>query len=461
MLGPAPPHDPAEFAQALPHDLQAEQITLGSMMLSPRVLAEITGIVRTPADYYRPAHQVVHEAILRLYEAREPTDAASVRMELERTGELRGALDGVYVFSLTQAVPTAANGPYYAREVARHARTRRAQEGLTHALQITRSTGFTPDEDMDRVRQAVDAATGEQAIASAAWLADAVYETVDALDKPLPPDQITPPYTDLREYVPALRPGQLITIAARPSIGKTVVAGDFARHAALKLHLPVAWFSLEMTREELIIRSLAAEALVDQEHLQQHTLSEREWDQLGPAVKAFGESQLLIDDQSAATLAHIRSGLRTMSRIAAPRMAVFDYLQLGTSPGAPSRQEEVSRLTRGLKDIAKEWDIPVVMAAQLNRNPEGRHDKRPLQSDLRESGEIENSSDVVILLNREEYYDPETRPGEMDLIVSKNRNGRTGTATVIFQGKFCRCVNKALTPASPGSWAASSTVERS
>jgi replicative DNA helicase len=439
---------PDDAGNMPPHDKRAEQVTLGSMMISATALARIEGIL-TAGDHFVPAHQIVHEAIGRLCERGEPAEVVAVAMELERTGEITRAGGALYLHELVAAVAVAENGPYYAQRVAEHARTRRAQQGLTRALQITSSPGFSPAEDMDRVRQAVDEATGQDAATgTAAWLADAVRDTVDALERPLPSDQVVPPYADLRGIVLALRPGQLITVAARPSIGKTLVVGDFARHAALKLGLPVAWFSLEMSRDEIILRTIAAHARVDLERLQLRTLSEPEWDRVMLAAKEFGESHVLIDDKCGSNLAHVRSSLRAMSRVVTPHLVVFDYLQLGTSPGAPSRQEEVSRLARGFKDIAGEFGVPVLQAAQLNRNPESRHDKRPLQSDLRESGEIENSSDVVILLHREDYYEPESpRAGEMDLIVTKNRNGRTGQCTVSFQGRFCRCVD--LSPEVP------------
>ena len=153
---------------------------------------------------------------------------------------------------------------------------------------------------------------------------------------------------------------------------------------------------------------------------------------------------MLIDEKGGANLAHVRSALRAMQRTAMPALVVFDYIQLGSSPGAASRQEEVSKLARGFKDIAMDFGVPVLQTAQLNRNPESRADKRPLQADLRESGEIENSSDIVILLHREDYYEPESpRAGQMDLIVTKNRNGRLGQCTVTFQGRFCRCMDLA------------------
>jgi replicative DNA helicase len=452
VLGPAPEGSPDEMAEVPPHDIRAEEIALGSMMLSPSVLADVAEIVAA-ADYYRPAHQAVHEVITELRGAGDPTGPAAVLIGIQRRGGVPG-VDGLVLARMIEAVPAVVNGPYYARRVAALARTRRAREGLRRALQITASTGFDPDEDMDRVRQAVDDATGTRVAGTARWLSDAVWDVASELEQPLPDDLLTPPYADLREIVPVLRPGQLITVAARPSIGKTVVLGDFARYAALKLGQPVGWFTLEMARDEIILRCIAAEARVSHDRLQARALDDAEWDRTLNAAKRLGETSVLIDDKAGANLAHVRSGLRAMIRVARPALVIFDYLQLGTSPGSPSRQEEVSRLARGFKEIAKDFGLPVVQAAQLNRNPESRHDKRPIQADLRESGEIENSSDVVILLHREDYYEPEcARAGEMDLIVTKNRNGRTGQCTVSFQGRFCRCVDMA-----PEEWSPSAVI---
>jgi replicative DNA helicase len=439
-----------DVRDAPPHDIQAERITLGSMMLSAAVLAEVQTII-SPADHYRPAHQIVHEAILRLDERGEPTDAEAVRLELTRTGELARTGGPQELLGLIGCVPTAANGPYYARIVRERAILRRVVEAGTRIVQMGQSADPDVEEVIAQAEAALREAAGEgPGSTTAAWLADAVFDVIGELGQPLPVSQVTPPYADLRKIVPSLRAGQLVTIAARPSIGKTLVAGDFARRAALELGLPVAWFTLEMSREEIIIRCISAQARVNHEHLQLHRLDDDEWRRVRDAVKVFGESRLLIDEKGGANLAHVRSALRSMRRTAPPALVVFDYLQLGSSPGAPSRQEEVSRLARGFKDIAMEFGVPVLQTAQLNRNPESRQDKRPLQADLRESGEIENSSDVVILLHREDYYEPECpRAGQMDLIVTKNRNGRTGQCTVTFQGRFCRCQDLAPEESAP------------
>ena len=212
-----------------------------------------------------------------------------------------------------------------------------------------------------------------------------------------------------------------------------------ARHG-----VPVAWFTLEMTRNEVITRCLSAEARVNFQAIQEHSLDEGEWQRIGAAVDTLADFPVFIDEKGASTSAHMRAQIRKMSRVMAPRLIVVDYLQLMRHPGTRSRQEEVSELARGLKEIAKEEGVPVLAAAQLNRGPEGRQDKMPVMSDLRESGEIENSSDVVILLHREDEYDRESpRAGEADLIVAKHRGGPKATVTVAFQGRFCRFVDMA------------------
>jgi replicative DNA helicase len=448
------------LAEEPPHNLGAEQIALGAMMLDRDALDEIAAILQ-PRDYYRSGHGVIHETLLRLRDAGQPTGPVAVLNELQRAGELRGALDGPYLHHLIEVVPSPGMGAHHARIVAKHAATWRAQEKLSRAHDITRSPNFDPERDMDRVRALVDEATGDTLTGpgTAEWLAVEAYELLDQLERPLPPDEVTPPYADLRLVIPALRPGQLVTVAGRPGTGKTVVCGDFARHVGLQQGLPVAWFTLEMTRTEIITRIFSAEAAVSHSHLQGHTLDEAEWGRLAGAAAKFTESRILIDEKSAATLGHIQAGLRRMSRTAVPALVVVDYVQLAESPGAPSRQEEISRLTRGLKELAKDNGVPVLMAAQLNRGPEGHKDKRPVLSNLRESGELENSSDIVILLYREEVHEPDTpRIGEMDLIVAKHRNGPLATVTVAFQGRFCRAVGLSKQDAPTQEWTPSGVL---
>lgn len=438
-----------EFDRTPPHDVAAEQCTLGGMLLSKDAIADVVETIG-PGDHYRPAHQIVHEAILELYGRGEPADAVTVSDLLVKRGELTRIGGAPYLHTLIASVPTAANANHYARIVRGHARRRRLVEVGTRIVQLGYSGDGEADELIGRAQDEANSLTDGQDTGTAKWMSEAVYEAIDGLDEELPEDRVAFPFADLRALIPMLRPGQMITVAGRPGHGKTVLLGDVVR-ATAKRKLPVAWFTLEMTRNEVITRCLSAEARVNFQAIQEHKLDEAEWQRIDAAASTLTEFPVFIDEKGASTAAHIRAQVRKMSRVMPPRLIVVDYLQLMRHPGTRSRQEEVSELARGLKEIAKEHNVPVLAAAQLNRGPEGRQDKLPVMSDLRESGEIENSSDVVILLHREDEYDRESpRAGEADFIIAKHRGGPKATITVAFQGRFCRFVDMAPDELSQG-----------
>ena len=439
----------AEFDRTPPHDVAAEQCTLGGMLLSKDAIDDVVETIG-PGDHYRPAHQIVHEVILELYGRGEPADAVTVSDLLVKRGELTRIGGAPYLHTLIASVPTAANANHYARIVRGHARRRRLVEVGTRIVQLGYSGDGEADELIGRAQDEANSLTDGQDTGTAKWMSEAVYEAIDGLDEKLPEDRVAFPFADLRALIPMLRGGQMITVAGRPGHGKTVLLGDVVR-ATAKRGLPVAWFTLEMTRNEVITRCLSAEARVNFQAIQEHRLDEAEWQRIDAAASALTEFPVFIDEKGASTAAHIRAQVRKMSRVMPPRLIVVDYLQLMRHPGTRSRQEEVSELARGLKEIAKEHNVPVLAAAQLNRGPEGRQDKLPVMSDLRESGEIENSSDVVILLHREDEYDRESpRAGEADFIIAKHRGGPKATITVAFQGRFCRFVDMAPDELSQG-----------
>lgn len=431
-----------EFDRTPPHDIEAEQCTLGGMLLSKNAIADVVDTIG-PGDHYRPAHQMIHEVILELYGRGEPADPVTVADLLGKRGELTRAGGPSYLHTLIASVPTAANANHYARIVAGHAERRRIVEVGTRIVQLGYSGSGAASELTERAQDEAHSLTAGHETGTGKWLSEAVYEAADGMGEDLPDDRVAFPFADLRALIPMLRPGQLVTVAGRPGHGKTVLIGDVVRYAARR-GLPVAWFTLEMTRNEVITRCLSAEARVNFQAIQEHSLDDAEWARIGSAINTLADFPVFIDEKGASTSAHMRAQIRKMSRVMAPRLIVVDYLQLMRHPGTRSRQEEVSELARGLKEIAKEEGVPVLAAAQLNRGPEGRQDKVPVMSDLRESGEIENSSDVVILLHREDEYDRESpRAGEADLIVAKHRGGPKATITVAFQGRFCRFVDMA------------------
>lgn len=282
-------------------------------------------------------------------------------------------------------------------------------------------------------------------------LADNAIEVLDWLDPTNNPDRVPVPFAALDQMLNGLWPGQLITIGSRPTVGKSVVGLGIARYAALKAGLPVYLASLETPRKDLMLRLLAAEARVALHALRARNLNDDEWTRFNQVVARIADNQhnLMIDDNTYVTVDTIRAALRRMAdrpKGGPARLVVVDYLQLmkPTRGTAETRQVEVAEMVRGLKLLARELEIPVVLLAQLNRAPESRPDKKPLLSDLRESGSVEEDSDVVILLHRDDVYDKESpRAGEMDLIVAKNRNGYTGTVTVAFQGHYARAVDMA------------------
>jgi replicative DNA helicase len=442
--------DEAEL-RTLPHDLAAEQAALGGMLLAPHVVDEVAALLGA-GDFYRPAHQIIFEAITRIHGQGAPADAVTLAAELTRTGELERCGSAMYLHTLTAAVPTAANAAYYAGIVAGNAKMRRLVEVGTRLAQ--RGYHGDPEQADELLTQAhedliLDEDNHDDVPALDTALDDLFgwLETDPAED----PTRIPAPYADLDRLLDGLHPGQMVTIGARPAIGKSVVALDLARHAALRAGAPVYFASLEMRRRELLMRLTSAEARIPLDAVRGRRMSDAQWIKAAEVRNAVAEApHLLIDDNPNATVDTIRAGLRRMARradIGPARLVVIDYLQLLSSRSAENRQVQVSELSRRLKLLAREFDIPVVVLAQLNRGSEQRTDKRPAVSDLRESGAIEQDSDVVILLHREDAYDKESpRSGEMELIVGKNRNGPTGIAQAAFQGHYSRAVDMAADP---------------
>lgn len=332
--------------------------------------------------------------------------------------------------------------------VLRAATQRHTVAALDAARQAASSPEFDGAEHGDLIRKLIDDALGgadrAQRLASAA---DLFLESLERLEAKEPPGVIQFPWTDLREFIPWLRPGQLVTIAARPSVGKSVSGGDLARYTAISRQIPVVLFTMEMDRAEVMDRLIAAETGISLDRIVACDLDDEAWARIAAAQDRFADSRLLIDDTPKVTVAHIRNVLRGMARHEPAQLAIVDYLQLMAPPQGENRQQEVSGIVSGLKAVAREFRIPVLQLCQLNRGPEHRQDKRPLMSDARESGSIENDSDVFIMIHREDFYDAESpRAGEADLIIGKNRNGKRGTVAVAFQGRYARFADLAWTP---------------
>ena len=430
-----------------PQDIAAEQSVIGAMLLSKDAIADVVEAVRE-GDFYRPAHQLIFSAILDLYGRGEPADAVTVSAELTRIGELGRVGGAPYIHTLVASVPTAANAGYYGRIVRERAILRRLVEAGMRITQMGYQGDGEVDMIVDRAQAAVYDVTDRRTSEDYLPLAEIMPGTLEEIDAIASRGGVLAGvptgFAELDNVTNGLHAGQMIVIAARPAIGKSTVGLDLARSASIKHGLTSAIFSLEMSRNEIAMRLLSAEASIALNHLRSGTMSDADWQKLARKMSAVSEAPLFIDDSPNMTMMEIRAKCRRLKQRHDLRLVV-DYLQLMSSgKKVESRQQEVSEFSRALKLLAKELEVPVVAISQLNRGPEQRTDKRPMMSDLRESGSIEQDADMVILLHREDAYERESpRAGEADFILAKHRNGPTANITVAFQGHYSRFVDMA------------------
>ncbi|MEV5317634.1 replicative DNA helicase [Streptomyces sp. NPDC052687] len=440
------------FERVPPQDLNAEQSVLGGMLLSKDAIADVVEILKGH-DFYKPAHETIYQAILDVYAKGEPADPITIAAELTKRGEINKVGGAAYLHTLVQTVPTAANAEYYAEIVHERAVLRRLVEAGTRITQM----GYAADDDVDeivnRAQAEIYAVTEQRTSEDYLPLGDIMEGALDEIEaigsRSGEMTGVPTGFTDFDALTNGLHPGQMIVIAARPAMGKSTLALDFARAAAIKHNLPSVIFSLEMGRNEIAMRLLSAEARVALHHMRSGTMTDEDWTRLARRMPDVSAAPLYIDDSPNLSMMEIRAKCRRLKQRNDLRLVVIDYLQLmqsGGSKRAESRQQEVSDMSRNLKLLAKELEIPVIALSQLNRGPEQRTDKKPMVSDLRESGSIEQDADMVILLHREDAYEKESpRAGEADLIVAKHRNGPTATITVAFQGHYSRFVDMAQT----------------
>lgn len=426
-----------------PHDLLAEQGALGGMLLSKDAVADVVEVARG-ADFYIPKHELIFDAVLNLYSHGEPTDVIAVTDELTKSGEITRAGGAEYLHTLTSLVPTAANAGFYASIVSEKAILRRLVEAGTRIVQM----GYASEgEVLDLVNTAqaeIYGVNGNTETEDYVPLTTAVTSAIDEIEAAKGREgQMTgvpTGFVELDSLTNGLHPGQLIIVAARPALGKSTLALDFARAASIKHGMPSIFFSLEMGRSEIAMRLLSAETSVPLQSMRKGTVETRDWTTIASTRGRINDAPLYIDDSPNLTLVEIRAKCRRLKQRVGLKMVVIDYLQLMTSgKRVESRQQEVSEFSRALKLMAKELQVPVVALSQLNRGPEQRADKKPALSDLRESGSLEQDADMVILLHRESAYEKDNpRAGEADFIVAKHRNGPTATITVGFHGHFSR-----------------------
>ncbi|MEZ5215189.1 MAG: replicative DNA helicase [Ilumatobacteraceae bacterium] len=431
-----------------PHNLDAEESLLGAILLSRDAVGTVAELGVTAQDFYKPAHQHVYEAVRVLAATGQPVDTVTVADELRRDGLLEEIGGSVALLELQNATPALSNVARYAEIVKDTAMLRRL---IAVAGDITDLAYNAPDD----VRKAVDLAetkvfeiAEDRVVDSTAVISDVLNGVMEDLEaiytRGEPISGLATGFADLDELLTGLHPSQLIIIGARPSMGKTALALSLASNVAALSGLPVMFFSLEMGHKELAQRVLASEAKVDSQKLRTGRLDQADWSKIGKALGRL-EIPLFIDENPNVTVMEIRAKARRIkSRHGGLGLILVDYLQLMSGSGSESRQLEISEISRGLKILARELEVPVVALSQLSRNLESRADKRPILADLRESGAIEQDADVVMFVYRDEVYNPESPDrGSAELIIAKHRAGPIGTRRLVFLGPYTRFENAA------------------
>src|SRR2546429_1117096 len=432
-----------------PHDLEAETSVLGAILLDQAAITRILDFL-SAEDFYRENNGQIYRAALTLFREGEPIDNVTLASELEKMGVLDRVGGRGHLALLQESVPTAANVEHYARIVKAKAYKRRL---ITAGGQVT-ALGFDDSLDADdAVNQAqaqVYAISDDRAGSGMERLYDLLKPAMDRIDAQMASGGgvigIPTGFHDLDRMTNGFKPADLVIIAGRPSMGKTSFALNVALHAAVGQQKPIAIFSLEMSKEQLVERMLCEQARIDAQRLHRGTLSDVEYERLAGALGPLGDAPIFIDDSPTLDDLTMRLKARQAKSREGIEMIVLDYLQLmhGRSKGDDSnRVQEVSAISRALKGIARELRIPVIAISQLSRAPEARPDKRPILSDLRESGSIEQDADIVMFLYRDEYYNREKteKPGIAEIIVAKHRNGPTGMVELIFRKELTRFEN--------------------
>lgn len=432
-----------------PHDLDAEESLLGAMLLSTDAVAIAIETCHA-SDFYKPSHGAIFSSIVSLFEAGEPVDAVTVADELRRAGDLAQIGDPTALVALQANTPSLANAGHYARIVEEHALLRR----LIGVASELSELGYSVPED---VTAAVDEAerlvfdlserrTTDSVEALRALLGPSLDRIQEIHDRSTRITGTATGYVDLDDLLAGLQPASFTIVGARPAMGKTSLALGMVTHVGTVLRRPALLFSLEMGHLELTQRILSSEAGVDAQRMRTGSLHDADWTRVGAAVSRLSESTVFIDENPHLTVMDIRARARRLKKAEGDLgLVVVDYLQLMSGRArAENRQVEVAEISRGLKILARELECPVVALSQLSRNLEARQDKRPMLSDLRESGSLEQDADVVLFIYREEVYDAEApldRRGLAEVIVAKNRNGPTGSVRLAFLAQYARFDN--------------------
>ncbi|MCD6519939.1 MAG: replicative DNA helicase [Anaerolineae bacterium] len=421
-----------------PQNLDAERSVLGSLLIDPDAIIKVGSFLR-PEDFYNEAHQAIYRALLKLHEKRQPLDLVTVTDELERQGQLDFVGGAAYLTSLINAVPTSIHVEYYGHIVERTSIMRQLIDAAGRIAALAYEEREEVDEVIDKAEQILFEVSQRRISRALIPIRDIIKEYYDRIeflvehrDESL---GVPTGFVDLDRLLGGLQPSDLIIIAARPAMGKTSLAISIACNAALRYNSVVAFFTLEMSAEQVVQRMISSHAGIDSQRLRLGRIEDTEWEEFTRVSGMLSEAQIFIDDTPSPSPMEIRTKARRLAAEYKLDLIIIDYLQLmeGGDRRAENRAQEIAYISRSLKSLARELKVPVVALSQLSREIERRADKRPLLSDLRESGSIEQDADVVMFIHRQDFYD-ETSEREhiADIIVAKHRNGPTDTVSLYF-----------------------------
>ena len=436
-----------ELGKVPPNDIEAEQAIIGSMLTDKDAVISAIEVLK-PQDFYREDNKTIYEAILNLYSRSEPVDIITVKAELESMGKLDNVGGLEYLAELPEKVPTTANASKYIKIVEEKSTLRNLIKTANEIIEL----GYNPTEDVDDIMEGAEKKIfnimQDKEQKSYSPLKDVLVESFTKLEELYNRKQhitgVPSGFTDLDYRTAGFHGSELILIAARPAMGKTAFALNIASNAALRANVPVAVFSLEMSKEQLVNRILSSESMVDSNKIRTGKLEEDDWSKLAETIGPLSEGEMYIDDTPGISITEIRAKCRKLKIEKNIGLVVIDYLQLiqGTGKRNGSREQEISEISRSLKILAKELDVPVIALSQLSRAAEQRPDHRPMLSDLRESGAIEQDADIVMFLYRDDYYNQDSEKKNIaEVIIAKHRGGSTGTVELLWLGNYTKFVN--------------------
>lgn len=437
----------ADITRIPPHSVESEQSILGSILLDKDAIITVAETI-TPSDFYKDAHRVIYESMMALNNKNEPIDMVTLTDELRKRGYLDDIGGVTYLTSLSTIVPTTSNVKYYTEIVKEKSVLRQLIKASNDIINLGYGSGESAEDVLDFAEKKIFDISQERTSDDFKPINQVLMDTYDMIESIYSNKSdvtgVTTGFKDLNKKINGLQRTDLILVAARPAMGKTAFALNLVQNAAIKGNASVAVFSLEMSKEQLAQRMIAAQSNVELKKMKTGTLNDADWPRIISAMAVMSDAKIFIDDTPGIKINELRSKCRKLKMESGLDLVMIDYLQLMESDSKnESRQQEISKISRSLKILAKELDCPVVALSQLSRAPEQRADHRPVLSDLRESGAIEQDADIVMFLYRDEYYHSDSEKKDLaEIIIAKNRHGETGSVELVWMGSIQRFGDK-------------------